>query len=255
MRAFLVALLASAAAITTAQQPPPLPSYAQPTPWPVRHTHIEAEYPMPVPGYWQVKAFSYDFPAMAMKVVGTYGGGAPLLENQTMLSLWLNDTLYIYNGHKAPPTGPDSKSNEALNDYGVLTDCQAIDMGFGMMMPNWMSSYNHTLIGSDMRVTRKWDTNDTAYHSVTWWQKNGAGVGWFHYLADMKTGAGFRMDGPSPFGHVVNEYYAFESVDAFPESTFARPAGIKCNKVSMASLPPHAHHHLQSLLVHAPRRV
>lgn len=188
---------------------------ATPLPWPPVHTHVEMMWNVDAPTEAASnKQFYYDFPARSMRV-----------DNNNFQSFWLNDTL-------------------SMVVPGVF--CQQLQMGFGMMKPDWMVS-NATNEG-DLWLTRRLQRSP-GYDHTRWNRKSALPDGWFDYFSTFATGEPYRMSAPSPAGKVVNEYYDFTPQTSFPAGTFTLPD--TCNKKPstssslkslFAALPHHSLH-------------
>ena len=167
---------------------------ATPLPWPAVHTHVEMMWNVDAPTEAaSQKQFYYDFPARSMRV-----------DNNNFQSFWLNDTL-------------------SMVVPGVF--CQQLQMGFGMMKPDWMID-NATNEG-DLWLTRRLQRSP-GYDHTRWNRKSALPDGWFDYFSVFTTGEPYRMSAPSPAGKVVNEYYDFVPQTSFPAGTFTLPE--TCNK-------------------------
>jgi hypothetical protein len=59
-------------------------------------------------------------------------------------SYWLGDDLYIY-------------------DFGLAKSCQHLNMGFGMMMPDWMISDAYVVPQGPVWHAHKYDATSIAY--------------------------------------------------------------------------------------------
>lgn len=194
----------------------------QPTPWPPVHTHTEIMWSEidsgSTPQAGQTKKFYYNFPTSQMKVTGKYAFGSSLTQGPSITSYWLNKTLYMLI---------------QLDFFGNVTEtCQALDMGFGMPVPNWFlpSPGDNVTNHGSLFIARRGNAFDNNYYNVTWWSKDSP-ISPFNYffMSNDKyeakpQGAGFYMFAPSPMSIVANEYYDFKTVDSFPADTFALPA-------------------------------
>lgn len=217
----LVASILAAATISSAFQ--------MPTPWPPRHTHTEIEWDVTQsPQSGQIKNFYYDFPNRDLKVVGNYAFGPAIDKLASITSIWKNTSLYI----------------ETVITIGDATipNCVNLDLGFGMMMPDWMLE-NIQYMGNMYDARRGFDNstglNDNNYYNVTW-TSNPVGGPFppFNYYAK-EDGSPFKMWAPAmtPQNLVVNEYpNAFVPVDSFVNGTFELPASCqKTNQTAAAA--------------------
>lgn len=191
--------------------------YRWPVPnrWPAEHTHREVMYSAKL---YQKKMVYYSYPTRQLRYDATYLGGKISLGSVlNMTSMWLNDTLYIYTfetgaGRALPP------------------NCIALQMGFGMMRPDWFQDGNQSGL---VWQAKKSDFFDEDYHRVLMTVKD-AGQGgpaddevftyysWYENNTQpgSENGAPFLMHAPSPPGMVVNEYYDFT------EHTFAADSEV-----------------------------
>ena len=108
---------------------------------------------------------------------------------------------------------------------GDLPTCTQLDMGFGMMVPDWFL-FGATTMEPGLWQTRQYNKSDAWYYRTVWTRKSAMPSGYFNYFSFNDTGAPFRMNAPSPAGEVVNEYYDFQNVTGFPAGTFTTP--LKC---------------------------
>jgi hypothetical protein len=135
--------------------------------------------------------------------------------------------------------------------------CVALDMGFGMMRPDWFIDANQSGL---VWNAKKSDSFDIGYHRTVMTVKD-AGQGgpaddevftyFFSYENNtdpaFSNGTPFLMHAPSPAGMVVNEYYDFEPRTYSPdEAAFVRPASPACIPAGAAATPREAHALLQA---------
>jgi len=200
-------------------------SAVPPNPWPEVHFHREIEFSVEDTtgayvnnqGGQTYKNVFYNFPALQLKVSNNpvINVGAEDGQMTTFTSYWLNTTLYMYTEFLSP----------ALQN---LSTCTPLEMGFGMMVPDWMirgaTTLNYTIWG-----TRQSWPMDSNYYPLNLNRKDGAGFGYFEYYSDNRTGNPFRMDAPAGGqGVVVNEYASpipF-TTEPFPNGTFLPPCAV-----------------------------
>ena len=187
-----------------------------PVAWGPVHSHTEIQFSLNAPGYVQRKEFSYDFPQLSLRVDGSYLSGPAEYELFNITSWWINSTLTM------------------LTFIGDLPTCTQLDMGFGMMVPDWFL-FGATTMEPGLWLTRQYNKSDAWYYRNVWTRKSAMPDGYFNYFSFNDTGAPFRMNAPSPAGEVVNEYYDFKNVTGFPAGTFATPAKCVLEKMSAAT--------------------
>eukprot|EP00759_Apiculatamorpha_spiralis_P045259 PhF_6_TR42119/c1_g1_i2/m.63607 len=194
--------------VAQAHQPfhagPPTNPPHNPLPWPLSHTHQEIQYTVTGLPSKGAKSVYYDFPTLRYRV-----DSRDLATNFTMQSFWLNDTLYIYT-----PFG-----------------CQKLDMGFGMMKPDWFIT-NASVVGI-LWVGKKSEVNSDKLYQVVWRTKEAPDPNPnFEYFSNFQDGTPVMMQAPSPAGYVINEYYNFTVANFTGSAVFDLPATPVCNATS-----------------------
>jgi hypothetical protein len=227
MRFTLNALLLVAAATSAV-----FAGFPAPLEWPNQFVMTQIGYFTYAPGTITNDVFSYDFTNLRMKVYSNFVVTPPSISghferNANIVSIWENTTLRIW---------------QTFPELSNKTNCVALDMGFGIPVPNWFL-FNAT----DFATTwsgHKW-VNDNQYHLVRWTRKfsgpGGLGNGThFNYFSDNR-GLPFKLIAPTPAGEVVNEWYNQTAVSSFPTGTFENPyPAVQCAAHDdLSALSPH----------------
>ena len=90
---------------------------------------------------------NYNYPARQLRYDMTYLSGQKKINTiLNFTSLWLNDTLFMYTWATAISSTPQ---------------CVALDMGFGMMRPDWFVDANQSGL---VWNAKKSDSFDAGYH-------------------------------------------------------------------------------------------
>jgi len=199
-RAITIAATAALATLSGAQ-PLPFANVSTPKMWPVSHMHTETMFVTGLSDV-QTKPVYYNFPQSQYRADLINLNGVNF-KNQS--SYWLGNLLYLYTF-----------------DVGF---CVLLDMGFGMMKPDWF--LNGQIIGGVWRA-HKSEEFDSSYHYTTWTSVSAGDQGQFDYFSRNDTGTAYTMSAPSPEGLVVNEYSEFSVVDYTATTVFDLPAGITC---------------------------
>lgn len=160
-------------------------------------------------GLIQQKPVYYDFPNLR------YRADLFLLDGiyfKNFSSIWLNTTLYMIT-------------------YDI-DSCVSLDMGFGMMRPNWFIE-NATFVDT-LWLAKKSDATDNTFH-FTAHNTKPSPDGDFNYMYSLENatlGEPFSMFAPSPTGLVVNEYYDFQVADFTGSDVFTIPSYLNCSSAT-----------------------
>jgi len=166
---------------------------------------------------WNIKTFYYDFTHMSLRVDSVFYAGLPI-PPLNFSSYWIGNTLSMFT-------------------FDGNGSCFQMDMGFGMMRPDWFvdgEQQNTTWLG------KKTDTKDINLHNTVWTRKCATcdedPNGYFDYFSlagngTDKQGEPFRLEapGPLPILYVINEYYNFQPANyTVNDPTFRLPSSITC---------------------------
>lgn len=99
----------------------------------------------------------YDYVHLHYRADGYLLNNAPFA-TQNLSSYWLGTDLYIYTFD--------------------INNCVHLNLGFGMMRPDWFISDNATIFG-EVYATQRSDSARNTYQPVTLTRKDGAGQGYF----------------------------------------------------------------------------
>ena len=103
------------------------------------------------------KPVFYDYLNLHYRADGYLLNNAPFA-TQNLSSYWLGNDLYIYTFD--------------------INNCVHLNLGFGMMRPDWFMSDNATIFG-EVYATQRSDSARNVYRPVTLTRKDGAGQGYF----------------------------------------------------------------------------
>lgn len=191
-----------------------------PTAWPDQHTHEENMY-VTVEGLVYTKPVYYDFTNRHLRV-DIFLTEIPHLNPSNQSSYWLGDDLYIYN-------------------YAPIKNCVHLNMGFGMMRPNWFQGGQQKDTVWFAKKHLNSDGDGGLYHNTLWTQSPVEGQGnfdFFSYVNNTKFGAkagdSHHFSAPSPLGLVVNEYNRFQARQfVSSDPIFSLPTGIECKNTTI----------------------
>ena len=174
---------------------------AGPRAWPSTHIALQRQYNI-INDEEFVKPWYYDFPHRRLRtdihLVQKKGAVAPAGGISNFSSYWIDDTLSMY-------------------DF-VGGNCTKLEMGFGMMMPNWFLSGGTPMPNVFLTQRSVATSNGTsAFHNCSWTRKSG-----FDYFAD-EAGAAFRLAAGSPAGYVINDFVSMTAVAKIDDAIFKLP--------------------------------
>ena len=164
------------------------------TPWPVQHTRLEAMFTPHEGNVWANKPIWYDYTNLHYRADSFYvsGEGNALTTLYNFSSVWKNQSLYMITYADKRSLQPES--------------CIELQLGIGMMMPEWM--LNGDCMG-DVWSTHKANGMDPNYYRAVWTRISALDQddGNFDWFSDYVTGAGYIMQAPGPDAdaYVINE--------------------------------------------------
>ena len=187
-------------------------------PWPSQHTRLESMF-TPLEGdVWATKPIWYDYTNLHYRADSQYvsRNGNALTTLYNFSSIWRNQSLYMITFADKRSLQPES--------------CIELQLGIGMMMPDWMLNGE---CNGDIWITHKSNGMDPLYYRAVWTRISALDQddGNFDWFSDFTTGAGLMMQAPGPDAdaYVINEEGPVVPATFTADSPiFDIPSGLTC---------------------------